>query len=367
MIYKKILERKRLEETRKKITEMRKSMEKRKSDLNSAISKIDKKKEENNDKFLKYIEIQKIVISLYKYYMKESIHMVICPENISIGKNFEFNEISDPDQIDDFVIVSYDNQGKNIVCMNSDFDVLLPEDAGKYASRFKGITKKGGIKSIEEVEDYKEDEYDAKILAFFDNEKKAILNMKNTKNTKEDIDCENYSKITQSISEISFFLLSLSHITNLPLLYGISVDTGGYIIKGNEILNPLFLYCSMRVKEDSSKKSVSLYLPEDSKKNFEEGVCMLNKNLIHLAYILGCQVPLYQDKNILPLELFTKYAEKISGEPKPEDKIDNSREEGIYKTIKTFLLANMRNEIKDIKEDYFSVYNFTHEFGKDDK
>eukprot|EP01022_Parablepharisma_sp_SALTPOND_P020327 TRINITY_DN366_c0_g1_i5.p1 TRINITY_DN366_c0_g1~~TRINITY_DN366_c0_g1_i5.p1 ORF type:complete len:356 (-),score=60.11 TRINITY_DN366_c0_g1_i5:113-1180(-) len=349
---------------------MRESMKMRREKLQKAKEKMKKKQAENNEKFQQYIDVRGQLRILYKYHYMEVLRLTFDYNTKSIGQYFEFKEYEAPQQIEEYVVIP--RKGKEpeeIKYFNADFEILSPEEGRRYTTWWQDELFKNGSVSSSPEDAYEglcegiemgrpnrtteNGDYHAKILTLYDNEKKAFLVFHESKSKPAPV---HFSEVSQEIANIAFFLLSLSHITNIPLLYGISIKDDGYNIEGNGCNFPLSLYCRI---EESEKKETFAMPPRDAKNAFEHGVCLLNKDLQHIAYVLGCPVPIYQDNVVLPFEWFQKYEAIIVGEPGPMEKIDNSRDVGIYKNIDTFFLRTTRREIqKFVVDEYFSIENF---------
>eukprot|EP00826_Nyctotherus_ovalis_P043146 TRINITY_DN4515_c0_g1_i5.p1 TRINITY_DN4515_c0_g1~~TRINITY_DN4515_c0_g1_i5.p1 ORF type:complete len:349 (-),score=91.78 TRINITY_DN4515_c0_g1_i5:1223-2269(-) len=343
---------------------MRESLKQRKGRLAKSKDTMQKKEAETNIKYQRYAELKGKIRTVYIYHYNEMLRLLEIDSTNPLQGCFEFRDDETPKQLEEFVLIpSEEEKSEKFACINLEFEACALECDKRYElyhhdSKRKTVRPDTGIEeefmSIyrgSELNKVNSDDYQTKILTFYDDEALSRLHLK------EALVGENplgFAVLSQRITDISFFLLSVSCISNIPLLYNIHIKQDGYCIEGNKRIYRLSLYLPAK----GGKKGTALLFEKD-KKLFERGVCLLNKDLIHLAYVLGCPVPTYQDTSVLPINWFYKYKDQIIGEPLPVDKIDNSDSPKIFKNIDVFLLKAAKREIqKFVVEDYFCADHF---------
>ncbi|MDR3549330.1 MAG: hypothetical protein P4M11_13885 [Candidatus Pacebacteria bacterium] len=354
-------------DARLKIEAMRESMHLRRQKLEREKEEMKLKQDETNEKFQKYFEIRLQLKQMCKFYYEENLRLVNTPTK-EVGAYFEFKEYEVPQQVEEFVIVPTRNERgqEQVKYFNSDFDALSPDDERRCDWWFPGEKAKGSPYDLPDALDYydpdrgkttQDDDYQAKILTLYDDEKKATLLLHDSGAKDAPLF---YARISQSVGDVAFFLLSLSHITNIPLLFSINVKEFGYQVEGNSSSYTLAAYEHVKeVVKNGITSSTFVPPSKEEKNNLENAICFLNKDLCHLAYVIGCPATKFQDSRVLPFVLFEDFAHKFTGEPCPLEKIDNSKALNIFKNIDTFLYRTTRRELqKYVVEDYFASDNF---------
>jgi len=357
------LEAKRVNDAKEKIKEMRESLKQRKEKLGKSKDLMNKKEVETNKKYKKYREAKSKIRILLKYHYNEALRLMGINNTSSFKGYFEFRDDETPKQLEEFVVIPIKKEkSENLPCgyVNVDFENYPLEYDKKQGSRvnnkkkgqnpntgeeeYMSTYKEYEITKINESEDYK-----TKILTFYDDETRSKLHLKET------LTEESFSylvDLSQRITETLLFLLTISCITNIPLLYSININQDGYCVRGQRNAYRLSLYLPPNLNNKEVKSAFNRDI-----ESFEHGICLLNKDLIHLSYVLGCPVPKFQDDSILPIEWLYKYREQIIGEPVPVDKIN--KEGKVFKNIDAYLLKSTKREIqKFVVQNYFSAEHF---------